>query len=74
MIQPELPLATPPARAAQQVDVDWRLDERTRCVGRRGVAAARALLAGVNERTVDSNAGQRGQDTGAAPGQAGRAA
>ena len=34
----------PPRRAAPYDD-DWRLDERTRRVGRRGLAAARAALA-----------------------------
>ncbi|HEX3461025.1 MAG TPA: hypothetical protein VHT49_08980 [Acidimicrobiales bacterium] len=46
--QPELPLAgtqpgesTPPKAGPPE----WRLDERTRLVGRQGIAAARALLA-----------------------------
>ena len=32
--------------ASGHVDAEWRLDEETRQVGRRGVAAARAALAG----------------------------
>jgi hypothetical protein len=45
--QLQLPLvgdiAGRPARAS--VDSDWRIDEPTRRVGRRGLAAARAALA-----------------------------
>jgi hypothetical protein len=33
-------------------DDDWRLDERTREVGRRGVAEARRVLAEVTKRTA----------------------
>lgn len=48
--QPELPLAgaqpdgsNPPA--PDPGPPEWRLDERTRLIGREGIAAARALLA-----------------------------
>ncbi|HZQ57997.1 MAG TPA: hypothetical protein VFA84_08175 [Acidimicrobiales bacterium] len=50
------------ARAATQqplplrlVDDDWRLDERTREVGRRGLAEARAALAAAARRTDRAN-------------------
>jgi hypothetical protein len=53
-LQPQLPLLdtepddaphTPdPDRARIDEDRDWRLDEHTREVGRRGIAAARARL------------------------------
>ncbi len=33
-------------------DVDWRLDERTREVGRRGIAEARKALAEAVRRTA----------------------
>jgi hypothetical protein len=48
-IQPQLPLVGGSERTpgAQQVrpDDDWRIDERTRRAGRRGLAVARAALA-----------------------------
>lgn len=49
--QPQLPLPVPasdrPGYPAPSWPADaWRLDEHTRQVGRRGVAAARALLEG----------------------------
>ena len=34
-------------------NTDWRLDETTRSAGKRGVAAARAALAGVARRDDD---------------------
>jgi len=43
--QPPLPLGT--------VGDDWRLDDRTREVGRRGVAEARAALASATRRAAD---------------------
>ena len=45
--QPQLPIPTewPRARTPRRDDDDWRLDEPTRLVGRRGLAAARAALA-----------------------------
>jgi len=32
------------------INVDWRLDERTKTVGKQGIAAARATLAASAER------------------------
>jgi hypothetical protein len=48
--QPELPLPIVPPPASGQPTPDshpheWRLDEQTRLIGHRGIAAARALLA-----------------------------
>jgi hypothetical protein len=48
--QPELPLTgTEPQESgpptAEPRPPEWRLDERTRRIGRQGIAAARALLA-----------------------------
>jgi len=40
---------------------DWRLDEHTRHVGRRGVAAARALLQGSPAAGSDDTARTRGE-------------
>jgi hypothetical protein len=67
---------TPPTRVIPPRDDDWRLDEATRRIGRQGVAAARALLAG-----SDSDHGSRGDgpgtgrlEVGMDAGRAGRAA
>jgi hypothetical protein len=81
-LQLELTLATPPTQVAQQTratrpgDDDWRLDEATRCIGQRGVAIARALLA-----EGASGSGATGEDRGGRridpdleSGRAGRAA
>jgi len=50
--QPQLPLldrtgteVAPTSAARPTTQGEWRIDERTRLVGRRGVAAARAALA-----------------------------
>jgi len=45
--QPQLPIPTewPQGRPPRRDDEDWRIDEPTRRVGRRGLAAARAALA-----------------------------
>jgi len=47
-LQPPLPLVDPdevPAGASpSHAGADWRLDEHTREIGRRGIAAARAAL------------------------------
>jgi len=50
-LQPQLPLlavdadeSTPVKEAPVDEDRDWHLDEQTRQVGRRGIAAARAHL------------------------------
>jgi hypothetical protein len=45
--QPQLPLVgdTAGRRARPAPDSDWRIDEPTRRVGRRGLAEARAALA-----------------------------
>jgi len=45
--QPQLPIPTewPRACPPRPGDDDWRIDEPTRLVGRRGLAAARAALA-----------------------------
>ncbi len=73
-IQLELPLTPPPTQATQPLDEDWRLDERTRRIGRQGVAAARALLAdttvGLEERVADRQEVAACRDRG----RAGRAA
>ena len=42
--QPELPLDEISARPSASAPSEWRLDERTRRLGRAGVAAARARL------------------------------
>jgi len=47
-LQTQLPLADPDRAAAgppsTEADAEWRLDEHTREVGRRGIAEARARL------------------------------
>jgi hypothetical protein len=47
-IQPQLPLSSPPEEVPgddpPRRSSDWQLDERTRQIGRQGIAAARALL------------------------------
>jgi hypothetical protein len=43
-IQPELPLCRLPTEHEPAGDEEWRLDERTREIGLRGVALARARL------------------------------
>lgn len=35
------------------VDTSWKLDEHTKAIGRRGVAAAREVLAGINRQAVE---------------------
>jgi hypothetical protein len=76
-IQLELPLRSPPAKAAPAAprhQADWHLDEHTRRIGRQGVAAARALLED-GARTVEDTAVARlDGDTGGGHRKAGRAA
>jgi hypothetical protein len=48
------------------VDDEWRIDEHTREVGRRGLAEARAALAAATRRAAAG--------AGLAPGRSGRAA
>ena len=56
-LQPPLPLVEPeaaPDASPSTAEADWHLDEHTREVGRRGIAAARARLrdrAGATHRT-----------------------
>jgi hypothetical protein len=66
-IQLQLPLPSPPADSAGADQVDWRLDERTRHIGRQGVAAARALLG-------EADPTARGKYSGGGQGRTGRAA
>ena len=76
-LQPPLPLVDPgdapdPAAPAD-ADAEWRLDEHTREVGRRGIAAARARLRAPAGTPRRGGSG-RGSPTGT-PGRApGRAA
>jgi len=63
--QPTLPL--------RPVGDDWRLDEHTRTVGRRGLAQARAALAAATERAAGACAGERAS-LGAATERAARGA
>ena len=72
-IQLELPLRSPPAEATPDPQGDWRLDERTRRIGRQGVAAARALLEdgarapeGTAAARIDGDAGGRHRKAGRA--------
>ncbi len=70
--QPTLPFAVPvPDRAdgcGARADPghDWRLDEHTRRVGRRGVAAARALLEGASAAPENPAGPQGGRAAGRA--------
>jgi len=64
--QPQLPLPVsacdlPGDPAASWPADDWRLDEHTRHVGRRGVAAARALLEGSPAASTDVTARTRSE-------------
>jgi hypothetical protein len=75
-LQLELTLPAPPTRATPPRDDDWRLDEATRRIGRRGVAAARAVLAGGDaDRAARGEGSGRGfADPGVDAGRTGRAA
>ena len=68
--QPELPLrlasAAPSRRPAPPEAADWRIDEDTRRVGRRGIAAARERLAATRTRADDGSKGLDHQRTGRA--------
>ncbi len=75
-IQLELPLSSSPSEATKRLQADWHLDERTRRIGRRGVAAARALLEDRTpalEDTADRGPAV-GTVRGTGQGKAGRAA
>ncbi len=69
-VQPELPLPVAdrgPIAATEVVPApDWRLDDRTRLIGRRGIAEARARLASAAARagTADDT-GRRRSDRAA---------
>jgi hypothetical protein len=65
-LQLELPLPTPEADRAGGTPPDWRLDEETRRIGRRGIAAARARLAGRPRGTDGSAHGRRRPGAGRA--------
>jgi hypothetical protein len=45
-----------------ETPVDWRLDERTREIGRRGVASARAVLQSTRTDDDDPDRQQRGSN------------
>jgi hypothetical protein len=66
-LQPPLPLVDPIGVAGHAsesaADAEWRLDERTREVGRRGIAAARARL-----RSPAGAARRDGADRAPGPG------
>ncbi len=66
-IQLELPLDSARTRTVRTHPAEWRLDERTRRIGRQGIADARAML---GETTDAGRAKHPGDDRG----QAGRAA
>jgi len=65
--QPPLPLVDADGGTAGPVppdsDAEWRLDEHTRDIGRRGIAAARARL-----RSSSGAARRAGPDRGPGPG------
>ena len=73
-VQLELPLRSPPAEAAPRRQADWHLDEQTRRIGRRGVAAARALLEDRAGTDGGDTATRVDRDAGHDHGKAGRAA
>ncbi|HEV3265713.1 MAG TPA: hypothetical protein VG014_09320 [Acidimicrobiales bacterium] len=69
--QPELPLAggntaEPAPSASEPRPPEWRLDERTRLIGRQGIAAARALLAAHDPADHRSDGPGRGRHSGRA--------
>jgi hypothetical protein len=71
-LQPPLPLVDPDgfgdARPTAAADAEWRLDEHTREVGRRGIAEARARLEAARHRGAERD---RREDTpDRAPGRA----
>ena len=77
--QPRLPLVEvdPPLPDTTSSDhdtvteVEWRLDEHTRMVGRMGIAAARARLqASGGHRSAESKGGARHDGTGRSPSRA----
>lgn len=72
--QLQLPLHSPPAEAAPGPQEDWRLDERTRRIGRQGVAAARALLEDGTRTPEDTAATGIDGDAGGGHRKAGHAA
>ena len=75
-LQTPLPLVDPDEAAADRpsgvTDTEWRLDEHTREVGRRGIAEARARL---RAASASRHGGQGHGPSGGTPGDApGRAA
>lgn len=66
-LQPPLPLVDADVGTGEppppDSDAEWRLDEHTRDVGRRGIAAARARL-----RSSSATARRTGPDRGPGPG------
>jgi len=66
-LQPPLPLVDADGGTAEPApagfDAEWRLDEHTRDVGRRGIAAARARL-----HSSSGTARGSGPDRGSGPG------
>ena len=69
--QPELPLGgaqpgEPASPASEPRPPEWRLDERTRRVGRQGIANARALLAAHDPTRQHPDGPGRGRHTGRA--------
>jgi len=61
-IQPRLPLAAVPAVPAAPGEVaaePWRIDDRQRAAGRRGLAQARAALAAATQKAERRDAGRR---------------
>jgi hypothetical protein len=68
-IQLQLPLNSVPSEATKRLQADWRLDERTRSIGRRGVAAARALLG--ESTPAPEEAADAGRDVGVGPATSG---
>jgi hypothetical protein len=73
-MQPELPLERPAPASASTSDPipgsaggeEWRLDEETRRIGQRGIAAARAALAAPRSGHADATDPRGDQRSGRA--------
>jgi hypothetical protein len=70
-IQPQLPLPAAgddPAigRPASDHDDDWRLDDQTRLIGRRGIAEARARLEEARRASTGGAGADRSRGSGRA--------